>query len=297
MIYLLLLGAGMLGGFLAGLLGIGGGFVVVPVLIVLLPAFGIAPDLLPKVAVATSLAVMVPTACSAVFAQYRRGALDLASVRSLAPSAGIGAAIGAQLAAALTGQWVALIFAIYAGYFAVKMLRDVPVRPQSAGRLANAVLKCPTSFIGALIGAFSSIAGVGGASLTVPYLLFHNVEMKRAVATSSAVGLAIAVAGAASFAFARADIASIDSPMLFGLVCWPAALVLASSAILMAPQGVAWSHRLPVRQLKRAFGAVLVAACGAMLIKATVSTESEQQQAQEVVASVVTRDAGPRGDL
>ena len=297
MIYLLLLGAGMLGGFLAGLLGIGGGFVVVPVLIVLLPAFDIAPDLLPKVAVATSLAVMVPTACSAVFAQYRRGALDLASVRSLGPSAGIGAAIGAQLAAALTGQWVALIFAIYAGYFAVKMLRDVPVRAQSTGRLTNAVLKCPTSFIGALIGAFSSIAGVGGASLTVPYLLFRNVEMKRAVATSSAVGLAIAVAGAASFAFARADIASIDSPMLFGLVCWPAALILASSAILMAPQGVAWSHRLPVRQLKRAFGAVLVAACGTMLIKATVSTKDEQQQVRELVASVVTRDAGPRRDL
>ena len=294
MIYLQLLGAGMLGGFLAGLLGIGGGFVVVPVLILLLPAFGIGPELLPKVAVATSLAVMVPTACSAVLAQYRRGALDLAWVRTLAPSAGLGAAVGAQLAAALTGQWVALIFAIYAGYFAVKMLRDVPVRPENPGLFGGAVLQCPSSGIGAVIGAFSAIAGVGGASLTVPYLLFRKVEMKRAVAASSAVGLAISLVGALSFAFARADSGSTESSMLVGLVCWPAALILASSAILMAPQGVAWSHRLPVRHLKRAFGAVLVASCAAMLFKATIPTSGELMQAPDLVASVAALDASPR---
>jgi uncharacterized membrane protein YfcA len=97
-----------------------------------------------------------------------------------------------------------------------------------------------------------------------------------------------------SFALARAGFGSTESSMLVGLVCWPAALILASSAILMAPQGVAWSHRLPVRHLKRAFGAVLVASCAAMLFKATIPTSGELMQAPDLVASVAALDASPR---
>ena len=104
--------------------------------------------------------------------------------------------------------------------------------------------------------------------MTIPFLLAANVEMKRAVAVSSAVGLVIALAGGASFAVTP-QAATALSPALFGLVCWPAALTLAASAIVMAPRGVAASHRLPVRHLKRAFGAVLIFACAGSLVKAT----------------------------
>jgi uncharacterized membrane protein YfcA len=268
MLYAELIGAGMLAGFLAGLLGIGGGFVVVPVMLVLLPAFGIPADLLPKVAVATSLAAMVPTASAAVYAQHRRGAIDCSWVRRIAPGAGAGSAIGALLAASLNGTWVAIIFAVYAGYFAVKMMLDQPRDKNRRGRLAAAIDACPTPLIGALIGSFSAIAGVGGASLTVPYLLSKGAEMKRTVATASAVGLGIAVAGASMFAFANAGAAPAQgSSTLVGLVCWPAALILGVCSVMMAPRGVAVAHKLPVRQLKRAFGAVLMAACVMALAK------------------------------
>ncbi len=268
MVYAELMGAGLLAGFLAGLLGIGGGFVVVPVLLLLLPAFGIPTALLPKVAVATSLAAMVPTATAAVYAQYKRGALDYSWIKQIAPGACAGSAVGALLAASLTGTWVAIIFASYAGYFAVKMMLDRPPTARKPGTLAAAVAACPPALIGALIGSFSAIAGVGGASLTVPYLLSKNAEMKRAVAAASAVGLGIALIGALSFAFTSIDTElTQDSSVLAGLICWPAALILSACSILMAPRGVAVSHRLPVRQLKRAFGVVLMAACAMTLAK------------------------------
>ena len=285
MIYLLLLATGLMGGFLAGLLGIGGGFVVVPVLMLLLPAFGVASELVPQVAVATSLAAMVPTACSAVLAQHRRGGLDLAWVRRLAPGAAFGAVVGSQLAAAVHGFWVAIAFAIYAGYFAVRMMRGSAMQQATAGRLALWVRALPGPAVAALIGALSAVAGVGGASMTIPFLLAANVEMKRAVAVSSAVGLVIALAGGASFAVTP-QAATALSPALLGLVCWPAALTLAASAIVMAPHGVAASHRLPVRQLKRAFGAVLIFACVSSLVKATEAALRLEPAAQASVVSM-----------
>jgi len=290
MVYFALLLAGIASGFLAGLLGIGGGFVMVPVLILLLPTLGIDPGLVPKVAVATSLAAMVPTACSAVLAQYQRGTLDLSWVRRLAPAAAIGAAIGSQLAAAVSGQWVAIVFAIYAGCIALKMLRGSAVAPQAAGRAARVVGALPAPLAGALIGAFSSIAGVGGASLTVPFLLSAQVEMKRALAVSSAVGLAIALAGGTGFATASAGTLSAGSSALVGLIHWPAALMIAVSATLIAPRGVSVAHMLPVVHLKRAFAAVLVTVCAITLSKAANTTGLVDHVAASTAAKVVSHN-------
>ena len=284
-VYFVLLAAGVASGFLAGLLGIGGGFVMVPVLILMLPALGIDPALVPKVAVATSLAAMVPTACSAVFAQYQRGTLDISWVRRLAPGAAIGAAIGSQLAAAASGRWVAIVFAIYAGCSALKMLRGSAVN-WDASRATSVIGALPAPVVGVLIGAFASMAGVGGASLTVPFLVSARVEMKRALAVSSAVGLAIAVAGAAGFATASAGSLSAGSSALFGLVHWPAALMIAVSATLFAPSGVIAAHILPVIHLQRAFAAVLVAACAVSLSKAANTTSVIDYAAAGTVATV-----------
>ncbi len=268
MVYVELVGVGLMAGFLAGLLGIGGGFVVVPALLLLLPAFGVPTELLPKVAVATSLAAMVPTAASAVYAQCKRGAIDYAWLKRMIPGACAGSAVGAVLASSVSGTWVAIIFASYAGYFAVRMMMTRPGAAGARGALSAAIAKCPPSIIGALIGGFSAIAGVGGASLTVPYLLSKNTEMKRAVASASAVGLGIALIGACSFAITLAHAPEPQtSSMLVGLVCWPAALILSGASIFMASSGVAWSHRLPVQQLKQVFGVVLIAACTMTLAK------------------------------
>ncbi len=268
MVYVELIGVGLMAGFLAGLLGIGGGFVVVPALLLLLPAFGIPPELLPKVAVATSLAAMIPTAAAAVHAQHKRGAIDYPLLKRIAPGACVGSVAGALLASSVSGTWVAIIFASYAGYFAVKMMVNRPRVSGEPGALAAAIAMCPTPVIGALIGGFSAIAGVGGASLTVPYLLSKNAEMKRAVASASAVGLGIALIGGCSLALSSTHaIEPQSAPMLLGLVCWPAAVILSGTSIFMASRGVAWSHRLPVPQLKQAFGVVLIAACTVTLAK------------------------------
>ena len=259
-----LLAAGLAAGFLAGLLGIGGGFVVVPVLMLLLPQFGVSHDIVPQVAIASSLAAMVPTAASAVVTQYRRGYLDVDALLRIAPGAALGAFVGSQFARGVHGTWITLFFACYAGYFALRMLRDPVSGSPRRDTLSRAIGALPVPAVGTAIGALSAIAGVGGASMTIPYLLSTGVDMRRCVATSSATGLAIAVAGSAGFA-AGAPI-GVDAP-LFGLICWPAAAALAASAILMAPHGVAASHRLPVRTLKRAFGGVLIAVCATTLLK------------------------------
>ena len=272
MVYAQLLLAGLVAGFLAGLLGIGGGFVVVPILFVLLPALGVGPEIVPKVAVATSLAAMMPTALSATLAQYRRGMLDGSWLRQLVPGAALGAASGSQVAATLSGPWVAVIFAIYAGYFALKMLRDRPLQPARPVCIARGFGAAPVPVVAFPIGGFSAIAGVGGASLMVPFLLFRGVEMTRAVAAASAIGFSIAFAGSFGFAGPTTSATHSALPMLAGLVCWPAALILAVGAVFMAPTGVAASHSLPVPQLKRAFACVLVVACGATLAKTAATT-------------------------
>ncbi len=156
---------------------------------------------------------------------------------------------------------------------------------EPAGRLARWVGTLPVPAVAALIGAFSAVAGVGGASMTIPFLLAANVDMKRAVAISSAAGLVIAVVGGLSFAV-TSQAATELSPALLGLVCWPAALTLAASAIVMAPRGVAASHRLPVRRLKQVFGAVLIFACASTLVKATEAARRLESATQASVASM-----------
>jgi uncharacterized membrane protein YfcA len=173
--------------------------------------------------------------------------------------------MGAQLAKNIHGAWVAGFFALYAGYFALKMLGDPVVDPSRSNRLARLITRANQPCVGLGIGGFAALAGVGGASLTIPYLLQAQVDMRRAVAISSAVGLAVAAAGAMSFA---TGVGTVDGDKtLVGLVCWPAALTIALSAIWMAPLGVAASHRLPARLLRRAFGGVLLAVCVATLVK------------------------------
>ena len=239
---------------------------MVPVFIILLPMqFPLEFSTLPQVAVATALAATVPATASAVYAQHRRGALPIAWIKQLAPAAGFGAAIGATLAGLVHGTWVAAIFSLYAAYFGIRMLLGATTAqegqaPTQPGQ-PRLIQRVSPRYIGGMIGAFSATAGVGGASLTVPYLLAqqNSVEMRNAVAAGSAVGLAVALVGAIAFMVGPSPI-TLDQNGFFGLVCWKAALAVAVPAMFLAPIGVSASHRLPTKKLKRAFGFVMLLA-------------------------------------
>lgn len=247
-------GCGLVSGFLAGLLGIGGGLVVVPVLLLLLPLALEASAGLQQMAVATSLAAMIPTTAASLWTQYRRGSVDLPWLRRLAPSACGGALAGALVMPHLDARWVAAVFVAYAAYFSLRLLLA------ARGRVLPAPWnRWPSTPVAAAIGAVSVLAGVGGAVFTVPYLEGQQVRMTHAVGTSSGVALALSMVAVASFASAPSGAAA--------LVCWPAALAVGTAAVCTAPLGVRLAHRWPTARLKRAFAWLLMFAATASLGK------------------------------
>jgi uncharacterized membrane protein YfcA len=249
------LGLGAVAGTLAGLLGVGGGLVIVPVLALVFRHGGFDPAIIMHLAIGTSLATIVFTSISSVRAHHRRGAVLWSLVWRLAPGIVLGALLGAALADAMQSLWLSRLFGGFELLVALQMalgLRPAPHRglPGAAGMLGA----------GGVIGTVSAIVGIGGGTLTVPFLSWCNVQMRNAVATSSACGLPIAVAGALGFV-----LTGLGTPGLpawsTGYVYWPAFLGIVIASVAFAPLGAALAHRLPAAGLKRVF-AVLLAVIG-----------------------------------
>lgn len=255
----LYLGLGSLAGLMAGLLGVGGGLLIVPVLMWAFALLGFASEVLVHLAVGTSLATIVVTSLSSIRAHHRRGAVRWELVRQLSPGILLGSLGGALVADWMSADWLRRVFAVFVLFVGTRMLLGRKVRvgrqlPGQAGMWGA----------GGVIGAVSALVGIGGGSLTVPFLHASGVDMRQAVASSSACGLPIALAGGLGFVWTGWSEPGLP-PGSTGYVYWPAFAGIVLTSILFAPLGAHLAHRLPVRALQRVF-AVLLLGVGVKLL-------------------------------
>ncbi len=253
---------GALAGLGAGLFGIGGGVIIVPALLVNFAVRDFPSEWLPHMALGTSLSAIAVTAVTATLAHHRRGAVDWLAVRQLGPAMAVGVMVGslaaAQLDAGVLHTITLLLLAVLAGSLLFeRQLSTQKVAPHRSERPA----------VGGIIGLLSAFAGIGGGSLTVPYLYWRHVEMHRAVATAAACGLFIAIGGAIGYITVGWGMAHGTElpPGSLGFVYFPAVLGLAIGGLFAAPLGVALAHRLPGWTLRLAFAVLLLGMVGTQL--------------------------------
>lgn len=257
---LLLLGT--VTGFLAGLLGVGGGMMMVPALTFVLSQRGVEPGLAVKMAIATSMATILFSSLSSVRAHHQRGAVRWDLVKGLAPGIVLGGALASLgVFALLKGTTLALLFAAFVGYSATQMFLDKKPKPSrqmpgTAGQTAT----------GSVIGFLSGLVGAGGGFVSVPFMVAFNVPILNAVATSAALGFPIALANTAGYVWSGSSVVGLPAWSL-GYVWLPGLLVIASCSVLTAPLGASTAHRLPIAKLKRTFALVLYLLAAYMLYK------------------------------
>ena len=256
---LLLLGG--CSGFLAGLLGIGGGLVMVLFMTLLLTNRGMPAAYVLKVAIATSLATICFTSISSVHSHHKRGAVRWDIVRLLVPGIVAGSLVGAQIAKALPTQLLALLFAAFVGFSATQMLRERTPKPTRQLPARGGMLGA-----GGAIGAVSALLGAGGGFVSVPFMTWCNVPMHNAVATSSALGFPIALAGTIGYIVAGWSLPDMPSGAL-GFIYLPALVTMAAASVLTAPVGARVAHRLNVLQLRRIFATMLYVVAAYMLYR------------------------------
>jgi len=261
MIFLLsYLALGACAGFLAGLLGVGGGLIIVPVLTFLFTAQGLPAPIILHLALGTSLASIMFTSFSSLHAHHARGAVNWQIFRRITPGIIAGTFLGAWVAAQLTTRFLKGFFIGFLYYVALQML--VNAKPKPTRQLPA---KAGMFGIGSLIGGVSSLVGIGGGSMSVPFMVWCNVSMHNAIGTSAAIGFPIALAGAIGYMVNGLVATNLPSSSL-GYVYLPALFGISLISILTAPLGARLAHVLPVPGLKKAFAVLLVLMGTRMLI-------------------------------
>jgi len=258
-----LAGAGAAGGLLAGLLGVGGGIIIVPVLDLALVAAGVDPTVAMHIAVATSMATIVPTSISSSRSHAKRGSVDFAVVRRWTPPIVIGALAGSLVASSVDARVLAGVFGVVAALAALKMvlpLDQMVLRPSIPGGLAGAVL--PGS-----IGAISAMMGIGGGTLSVPSMTLCGEPVHKAVGTAALLGLCISLPATIGYLLAQPAGAAMP-PWTIGWVSLPGFAIIAPVSWVVAPLGARLAHSLDRRKLSAAFGAFLLLVAARMLYRA-----------------------------
>jgi len=249
--WLLYLATGVFAGFLAGLLGVGGGLVIVPVLVFIFAAQHFPAELIMHLALGTSLASIMFTSISSLRTHHAHGAVNWQVVRGITPGIIAGTLGGTVLAAQLSTVFLKVFFVVFLYYVATQMLLNIKPKPSrdlpgAAGMFG----------VGGVIGAVSSLVGIGGGTLSVPFMTWCNIRLHQAIGTSAAIGFPIAAAGAVGYIANGWGLGTLPAYSL-GFVYLPALAGLVVASVLTAPFGARLAHRLPVAKLKKFFALLL----------------------------------------
>lgn len=250
---------GSVAGVLAGLLGVGGGLVIVPMLNFAFAYQDFSPHVIQHMALGTSLGTIIFTSISSFRAHHKRGAVNWSIVKSITPGILTGTFFGAWVAAQLSTGFLKGFFAVFLLYVGTQMLLDIKPKggrqtPGTAGMFG----------VGNVIGLVSALVGIGGGTLSVPFMVWCNLTMHNAVGTSSAIGLPIAVAGALGYLVQGWSVPDLPGPHL-GYLYIPALVGIAAVSMFTAPFGARLAHSLPVPKLKKVFAVLLYAMAAKMI--------------------------------
>ena len=253
---------GICTGFLAGLLGIGGGMVMVPFITFILSHRGVDADLAVKMAIATAMATVIFTSVSSVRAHHKRGAVRWDLVKGLAPGIVLGSLISSLgVFALLKGSYLAIFFGLFVGFSATQMFLDKKPSPSRQVPAAAGLMGA-----GGVIGFLSGLVGAGGGFMSVPFMTWCNVAIHNALATSSALGFPIAVANVAGYIVSGLSVQGLPDDA-FGFIWVPALIIIAACSVFTAPLGAKVAHGLPMKKLKRIFASVLYLLAAYMFYK------------------------------
>ena len=250
---LAMLATGAVSGVMAGLLGIGGGAIIVPVLATALAIMGFDADVVQHVAVGTSLAVIIPTGLASARAHYKRGAVDTKILKLWAPVILVATLAGGLMARWYSGDVLRIVFGVMAIFIAANIV--LPFQQRLVGHLHSSPIT--HRIFAAIVGYISALMGVGGGSLSVPTIAAFGATMHVAVGTGAAIGVFIAISGTIGFIVSGWGVPDLP-PLSIGYINLIALVFIGAMATLFAPLGAALAHRLQQRTLKLVFAAFLV---------------------------------------
>lgn len=254
------LALGLAAGFVAGLLGVGGGLIIVPVLVFIFTAHHFPEQYVMHLALGTSLASIIFTSISSLRAHHAHGAVSWKVWREVTPGIVTGTLLGSVLAAYLSAYFLKAFFVGFVFYVGTQMLLDIKPKPSRELPGLSGMFAA-----GNVIGAVSSLVGIGGGTLSVPFMTWCNIKLHQAIGTSAAIGLPIAVAGAVGYVANGLSVNNLP-PHSLGFIYLPALGAIVAASILTAPLGAKLAHRLPVTKLKKIFAVLLYTLGARMLI-------------------------------
>ncbi len=259
------LAAGAVAGVLAGLLGVGGGIIIVPILSLIFPLLAIPPDMIHHLALGTSLASIMVTSISSAKSHHAKGAVRWDIVKAITPGILLGTFAGGLVATHIPSSYLKVVFIIFLYFVALNMLlQKKNVTENSAEYQEKLPSPLGISSVGTGIGLISSFVGIGGGTMSVPFMDFCKIPLRTAVGTSAAIGFPIAVAGTLGYITGGYSVENLP-PYTLGYVHLLAFAGLAAASFFTAPLGAKLAHSLPVPTLKRFFALFLICVASRML--------------------------------